>query len=507
MNLFPRSSGILLHPTCLPGHYGIGDLGSWAYRFVDWLASAGQTIWQVLPLGPTGQGDSPYQTLSAFAGNPNLISLDKLTEDGWLLEEDLAAAPNFPDDRVDFGAIGNYHDQRLTLAYKRFKADATVDQKAQFRHWCAENRHWLDDYVVFKSLKDHYGGAPWVGWPQALALRARSALEQARHEHLERINDHRFQQWMFFRQWSELKAYANRKGIRLIGDIPIFVAHDSADVWAQRENFHLDKNGNPTVVAGVPPDYFSKTGQRWGNPIYRWERMATSGYQWWIRRFQTCLALVDIVRIDHFRGFEAYWEIRAEEQTAVNGKWIPGVGADFFNVLRATLDKLPIIAEDLGLITPQVERLRDDFELPGMKVLQFAWSDPKNPFLPHQHGPNCVVYSGTHDNNTTLGWWSTELNEDARRFMSDYVGQEVYEPNWTLIRLGMMSVAHTFIAPLQDILGLGPEARMNTPSTESGNWIWRFTPEAFTHPGRERLAHLTRLYRRHPDQQREDKAS
>lgn len=502
--LFPRSSGILLHPTSLPGRYGIGDLGEWAYRFADWLASAGQTVWQILPLGPTSYGDSPYQTLSAFAGNPNLISLDKLVDDGYLMETDLSDAPDFPEDRVDYGWIINYHRDKLDLAAERFATNGTPEQQADFNNWTQENAYWLADYALFVALKDAHDGRPWVEWPQTLALRDSAALAAAQQTHAKRIHQHRFRQWMFYKQWYELKTYVNDKGIRFVGDIPIFVAHDSSDVWANTGSFYLDESGNPEVIAGVPPDYFSVTGQRWGNPLYRWDVMQADGYSWWISRLRATLSLVDAVRIDHFRGFEAYWSIPAEEETAINGAWIPGPGADLFKAIAGALGgSLPIIAEDLGVITAGVEALRDDFGLPGMKVLQFAWSDPTNPFLPHNHIPNAVVYSGTHDNNTSVGWWNTEVDYTTKQFMFDYLDRaEIYEINWALIRLGMASVGHTFVATMQDILGLGAEGRMNTPGLESGNWTWRMTAADFANAGvRDRLAHLTYLYRRRPDQQ------
>ncbi len=500
--IFPRSSGVLLHPTSLPGRYGIGDLGEYAYRFVDWLHAAGQTVWQILPLGPTSYGDSPYQTLSAFAGNPNLVSLDILVGEGWLTHDDLANAPDFPTDRVDYGWIIGYHNDRLHVAYERFKASGSAAQKAEFDQWCETSAYWLEDYVLFAALKDSYGGRPWVEWELGEALREESALNAARSRLAEQMDERRFRQWVFHKQWYALKAYAAERNVRFIGDIPIFVAHDSADVWANRERFYLDERGNPTVVAGVPPDYFSATGQRWGNPLYRWDVMQAHDYDWWISRFRATLSMVDIVRIDHFRGFDAYWEIPAEEETAIKGEWIAGPGTAFFTAVQAALGDLPIIAEDLGVITPTVEKLRDDFGLPGMKVLQFAWSEPRNPFLPHNHSPNSVVYSGTHDNNTTLGWWNSEVDDNTRRFITDYLGHEVHEPHWTLIQLGMSSVAHTFVAPLTDILGLGAEARMNTPGVESGNWTWRFTAAALDHHAvRDRLAHLTWLTMRRADQQ------
>ena len=501
MDLFPRSSGILLHPTSLPGRYGIGDLGEWAYRFVDWLAGNDQSIWQVLPLGPTGYGDSPYQTLSAFAGNPLLISLDELAGRGWLPAGALDDAPDFPWGRVDFGAVGPYHEEVLNRAYEGFRASGSAGDAAAFEGWCAENAYWLEDYALFAALKNSFELRPWVEWPEALALRDEDALGEARVEHAQAIDEQRFRQWVFHAQWDALKQYANERGIRIFGDLPIFVAHDSADVWANPDQFFLDERGNPTVVAGVPPDYFSETGQRWGNPLFRWKLMKERGYEWWVARFRRTFEWVDIVRIDHFRGFAAYWEIPAEEETAVRGQWVKGPGHHFFEAVQRELGELPIIAEDLGVITEDVERLREDFNLPGMKVLQFAWSGPKNPFLPHNHVPNSVVYSGTHDNNTTIGWWNSETDDRTRGFIADYLGQEVPDPAWMLMKVGMRSVAHTFVMTMQDVLGLGAEARMNTPGQPAGNWTWRFTPEQLERDANPGLPHLTWLYQRRADQQ------
>lgn len=501
MTLFPRSSGILLHPTSLPGKYGIGDLGEHAYRFVDWLQAAGQSVWQILPLGPTSYGDSPYQTLSAFAGNPNLISLDKLVDDGWLEASDLENVPAFPATHVDFGWIISWHDEKLSRAYLGFKERGTEGQKKAFASWCADNAYWLEDFALFVALKKAHNGRPWVEWEEDIALYKPAALKKAREAYAEDIDEQRFRQWAFYQQWVELKYYANSRGVRFFGDIPIFVAHDSADVWANQGDYYLDTKGYPTVIAGVPPDYFSPTGQRWGNPLYRWDLLKKKKYAWWVARFRAILSLVDYIRIDHFRGFDAYWEIPATEETAINGKWIDGPKDDLFKVVKKELGELPVIAEDLGVITPGVEALRDGFGLPGMKVLQFAWSDPTNAFLPHNHPMNSVVYTGTHDNNTTVGWWLNETDEGTRRFLGEYLARPIQDISWDLIRLAMSSASHTAIFPLQDVLGLGSMARMNTPGKESGNWTWRFQASDLTDDLRNRLAYLSWLYQRKPEQQ------
>lgn len=501
--LFPRSSGVLLHPTSLPGRYGIGDLGQYAYQFVDWLAAAGQSIWQVLPLGPTSYGDSPYQCLSAFAGNPNLISLDVLQAKGWLTAVDLAKVPDFPPYKVDFGPVVEWRTGVLATAYRGFKARATAEQKAAFQTWCQQEAAWLEDFALFAALKAANGGRPWVEWAPDEALRKPAAIASARETHAEKISEVKFLQWCFFSQWLDLRDYAHSKGIRLVGDIPIFVAHDSSDVWGNPQFFYLEPSGKPTVIAGVPPDYFSPTGQRWGNPLYRWDVMKADGYRWWIERIRATLATVDAVRIDHFRGFEAYWEVPASEATAIKGEWIPGPKFDLFEAIQKALgSNLPIIAEDLGVITEGVIELRDGLGLPGMNILQFAFggSGGENRFLPHHHVQNSVVYSGTHDNNTTLGWWMDpkEVSADIREYLKAYVGHEVQEPHWELIRMGMASVAHTFVAPMQDILGFGADTRMNTPGKESGNWGWRFTADWLQHPNHQKLAWLTKVFDRWP---------
>ncbi len=501
MITLPRCSGILLHPTSLRGPYGIGDLGAGAYRFVDWLEANGQTIWQVLPLGPTSYGDSPYQTLSAFAGSSLLISLDRLVEDGLLTKGDLADAPPFPANSVDYGWVGPYHNQKLASAWRNFSGGADQSLRQDFERFVDENHFWLEDFALFVTLKTRHRLRPWVEWEREFRRRDPAALAYASANFAEQVNSERFRQWLFYRQWRALKQYAKSKGVRLFGDLPIFVAHDSADVWANQREYFLDEAGNSTVVAGVPPDYFSPTGQRWGNPLYRWEVMHADGYQWWIRRIRALLKLVDYIRIDHFRGFEAYWEIPASEATAVKGKWVKGPGAAFFEAIRAAMGELPIMAEDLGLITSGVEKLRDAFGFPGMKVLQFAWSDPANPFLPHNHPVNCVVYTGTHDNNTTRGWWENEVDPGTRAFVKDYLGHDAGNIVWDMARLGMRSAGRVFIMPMQDVLGLGATARLNTPGKAADNWTWRMPANALNHRGKDALLHITRLFQRHPDQQ------
>jgi len=501
-DLFPRSSGVILHPTSLPGPHGIGDLGQAAHRFVDWLVEAGQSLWQILPLGPTSYGDSPYQTLSALAGNPLLIDPAALVADGWITEAELTGGPDFPADRVDYGAVIPWKSDLLDLAWDRFSADASDAHRAEFAAFGHDHRAWLDDWTLYIALKEEQEGRPWPEWPAELRGRDRDALLAARERLAHRLGAHAFRQWLFDRQWLALRQYALTRGVRFMGDLPIFVAHDSADVWARPDLFHLDEHGRPRVVAGVPPDYFSETGQLWGNPLYDWDAMAREDYRWWVRRLRASLRHTDLVRIDHFRGFEAYWEVPAEAETAIGGRWVRGPGLGFFESLRRQLGTLPIVAEDLGVITEEVEELRDAFGMPGMKVLQFAWDEPRNPFQPHNHVANCVVYSGTHDNDPTNGWWRHGCDEDTRERVRDYVGGEVADPAWTFIRMGMQSVAHTFVAPLQDVLGLGREARMNRPGEEIGNWDWRAPDWALDpdHAARHRLAHLTWLTRRRPDQ-------
>ncbi len=492
-----RSAGLLLHPTSLPGRFGIGEINEVAYRWVDTLVSARQTVWQVLPLGPTGYGDSPYQTFSAFAGNPLLIDLARLSHEGYVPHQALEEAPIFPEERVDFGAVIAWKKPLLMGAYQQFVTQADPGEVAAFNAFCAEHDAvWLHDYAFFMALKDHFGGEGWGTWPRELRRREPTALAAWGERLAPAIMAHKFLQYQFFKQWSELKRYANEHGIKILGDIPIYVAHDSADVWGRQDLFPLNEDGRPTVVAGVPPDYFSPTGQLWGNPLYRWDAMAAQGYQWWIERVRITLHQVDMVRFDHFRGFEAYWEVPAGEETAVNGSWVDGPGAELFEALFNALGDVPIIAEDLGVITPEVEALRDRFGFPGMKILQFAFDgDAANPYLPHNYDRNCVVYTGSHDNNTTCGWFAS-APEPVQAFCTSYLGYTPDDVAWALMRLAASSVAALAIFPVQDVLSLGNEARMNRPSQAAGNWAWRLPESEFTADHVARLAELAEMYGR-----------
>lgn len=474
---FQRLSGILLHPTSLPGAYGVGDLGPQAYRFVDWLASSGCKIWQILPLGPTGYGDSPYQCFSAFAGNPYLISPEELLNDDLIDESDLDDLKSLPASRVDFGSLIPKKLNLLQTAFQRYQTRPAALRQS-FDDFRAANAEWLDDFALFMALKEAHGGGAWNGWDSALRSREKSALNRARKEHAQTIERFSFYQFLFFRQWTKLRAYANQKGIQIMGDIPIFVAYDSADVWARPDLFFLDEASNPTVVAGVPPDLFSATGQLWGNPLYDWQAHKKEGYAWWLSRIRALLGMTDILRFDHFRGFAGYYEIPASAKTAEQGRWVAGPAADFFHAVERVLGgaNLPIVAEDLGLITPDVIELRDAFNLPGMKILQFGFTAPDNPFLPHNYLPNCVAYSGTHDNDTALGWYAS-APEAEKDFARRYLGVSGDDFAWDLIRAVWKSVARFAIAPMQDVLSLGGEARMNFPSRLGGNWEWRISED------------------------------
>jgi 4-alpha-glucanotransferase len=501
---FPRSSGILLHPTSLPGRYGIGDLGPEAHCFAEFLASAGQKLWQVLPLGPTGYGDSPYQLFSAFAGNPLLISLDELIRRGLLAESDIAPLPPFPEECVDFSEVIRFKWRALRAAYRGFNSDC-----GEFTAFCGRNSWWLEDYALFMALKHASGGeSVWTTWEPPIASRQSGAMAEARDRLRHEIGFHKFTQVEFFRQWAALQNYCHERGIRIMGDVPIYVAHDSAEVWARPELFELDRNGEPIEVAGVPPDYFSEVGQLWGNPIYRWDRMADSGYEWWIARMRAALASLDVVRLDHFRGFEAYWEVPATQRNAIHGRWVKGPGAALFEALRKALGELPLVAENLGVITPEVEGLRKQFGFPGMAILQFAFgTDPQGPdFRPHNYSRDLVAYTGTHDNDTTVGWWSSSGAGHSTRTLADvcqerefaqrYLAAGGREIHWVFIGALMASVADTIIVPLQDVLGLGSAARMNTPATPSGNWRWRYRSSMLTDRHAGRLSEMAATYDR-----------
>ncbi len=493
---FTRSSGIILHPTSLPGPYGIGELGAEAYLWIDWLAGAGCNLWQVLPLGPTGYGDSPYQCFSAFAGNPYLISVERLLNEGLLEPDDLGDMPEFSSDAVDFGKIYHWKYHVLDRAFARFTDGDFETLETEFAAFREQHAGWLDDFALFMALKDAHGGAPWGDWPTGLRTRKPAVLKKARKVHARAAERHAFRQFLFFKQWADVRAYARENDIKIIGDIPIFVSMDSADVWANPDLFFLDAEGKPTVVAGVPPDYFSATGQLWGNPLYRWDVHAQDGYAWWLDRLRSVLGMVDIVRLDHFRGFAGYWEIPADEDTAIKGQWVEGPGKAFFRAVEANLGDLPIIAEDLGEITPDVDELRETFNLPGMKILVFAFSDEAdNGFLPHLYTENYVVYTGTHDNDTVRGWYD-RVAEPERDLARRYLARDGYDISWDLIRAAWGSVAVFSLTTMQDLLSLGNEARMNYPGRASGNWTWRTRREVFNEALRARLYEMNFLYGR-----------
>ena len=492
----PRASGVLLHPTSLPGPHGSGDFGPAAYHFVDWLVSGGQSLWQILPLGGIGPGNSPYMSSSAFAGNVLLIDLAELQAQGWLDEADLAPVPALKPERIDFAAVVPYRMARLASAAARFAAGASTAQRPEFDAFCAAQASWLPDFALFMALVEAQGGQLWSDWPRPLATRDAAALAQARAELAARIAFWTFCQWSFFRQWAKLRAYANGKGVQIVGDAPIFIAHQSAEVWANQHLFELDGAGRPTVVAGVPPDFFSATGQRWGNPLYRWSAHAKDGYAWWVERLRRTFELVDIVRIDHFRGFAAHWEIPASEPTAVKGRWVPGPGEALFKAIAKALGPMPVIAEDLGVITPDVEALRKKFAFPGMRILQFAFQgDASDRFLPHHHEPDTVVYAGTHDNDTVAGWWAT-ASDHERHFARGYFATDGHDMPWTMIRAACASVADTAIHAMQDVLCLPTGCRMNHPGKESGWWEWRFQWNQVHAWHAQRLAEFARLYGR-----------
>jgi 4-alpha-glucanotransferase len=500
-----RSSGLLLHPTSLPGVHGSGDLGPNAHAFVDFLSRAKQAWWQMLPVAPPGYGESPYSAQSAFAGSPWLVSLEALVAAKWLEPEAIANPPIFPDDRVDFLPMSTHREHLLRLAHAAFIRKQSV---AQLEKFCAREAHWLEDFALFRALKKAHGGAAWTKWEAPLRNRDAKALARARFDLEEEIAFEKFVQWNFDSQWRALRAHAKSKCVALIGDIPIFVAHDSADVWQHPENFFLEESGEPTFVAGVPPDYFSATGQRWGNPLYRWKALKRSGYAWWVARFKAMLSRFDAVRIDHFIGFQRYWRIPGTDATAVNGKWMKGPSTDFFATVERELGKLPLIAEDLGAATPAVFRLRDRFAFPGIKILQFAFGTDANAdsFLPHNYRRRAVVYTGTHDNDTTVGWFhdrgesgtrSAQQIEREQKAVLAYLGvDDGSKINWRMIREAMRSIANLSIFPVQDVLGLGSDARMNRPGEGAGNWSWRLQDGQLGENHAERLASLATIYGR-----------
>ncbi len=527
---FERSAGILLHPTSLPGRYGIGDLGPAAYQWVNFLASTGCGLWQVLPLGPTGYGDSPYQCFSAFAGNPYLISPDVLVSENLLAPNDIVEDPGFPAETVDYGKVIAYKLAILDRSFQRFQHKKSKKLLTEYETFQQEQATWLEDFALFMAIKEAHGGGSWMGWPTALRQRDPKALKKFIGENQAAIARHTYRQFLFFRQWQKVRDYAHEQGIKIIGDIPIFVSHDSADVWANPELFYLDEDGQPTVVAGVPPDYFSPTGQLWGNPLYRWNTHAKNGYQWWLSRLQSVLTMVDIVRLDHFRGFSAYWEVPADEKTAINGQWVPGPGQDFFNKIKAAFvsvdnavdesqptqneeipteftglsagvsqvleTDLPIIAEDLGVITDDVVALREAFNFPGLKIMVFAFdSDASNEFLPHHYTTDNVVYTGTHDNDTSVGWYQ-RVEEKERDFARRYLARDGHDIAWDLIRAAWGSVAIYALAPMQDFLSLDNSARMNHPSTLGGNWNWRMPANAMDEFLRSRIQEMNQVYGR-----------
>lgn len=488
-----RAAGVLLHPTSLPGSYGVGELGDDVLAFLDWAQSAGMRVWQVLPLNPPGYGASPYGCLSSFAGNPLLISPQRLMQDGLLVVDDVAEVPRFSDEHVEFERVHAYKAALLRTSWQRFQDNASPELRAALAAFVGaeDQREWLDDYTLFMALKEAANGEPWWRWEPALVARDATALADARKKHEDDVRFWEYVQFVFFRQWATVREAAHTRGIRIMGDVPIYVAGDSADVWGHRELFQLDEKGEPTVVAGVPPDYFSATGQRWGNPLYRWDAMREQHFRWWVARVRTNLRMADIVRLDHFRGFAAYWEIPVDEETAVHGRWMPGPGLALFEALREGLDgELPLVAEDLGFITEDVHELRKSTGLPGMKILQFAFAQNDSPHLPHRFDPQTVVYTGTHDNDTARGWFD-HAPEEERDAALAYLGCATADDiSWGLIRTAYTSVAETAIVPVQDVLGLGAEARMNTPGAEENNWSWRLPAGALT---REMAAKLRRL--------------
>ena len=492
-----RGSGILIHITSLPSPYGIGDMGPWAYKFVDFLSETKQSYWQILPLNPptpTGN-NSPYHGSSAFAGNTLLISPELMVHEGLLTKEDIKPLPSFQKNKVNYPKVISYKEKILSKAYEHFKEK----DKGEFEKFCSENSSWLEDFALFAALREHFGQV-WCRWPPQVRDRRLEDLQTLKKQLNSKIEREKFLQYVFFQQWFSLKRYCNQKGIQIIGDVPIYVDYDSTDVWVNPEMFKLDQEKQPAFVAGVPPDYFSQTGQLWGHPVYRWDVLKELGYAWWIQRIEQNLKLFDLARIDHFRGFVAYWEVQAGEKTAINGRWIKAPAEDFFSTLRDRFPYLPILAEDLGIITPDVREIMNRLEFPGMRLLLFAFGEDflTNPYAPHNHVENCVVYTGTHDNNTVRGWFEKEATAEDKERLFRYLGSKVSSRNvhWEFVRLAMMSIANMAIFPLQDILGLGEEARMNRPAIKEGNWKWRLSPAQLTLSLARRLLKMTEIYGR-----------
>ncbi len=495
---FPRSCGTLVHPTSFPSKYGMGDLGHEAYEFINFLEETGQTIWQVLPLSPTGYGNSPYASYSAFAGNPYLISPDKLEEKGYLSADDLSSAMLPVTTEADYEASYDKKDLLYKKAFESFNNAASKADQKKLEEFKKRNSYWLDDYTLFMACSISNDRKPWNKWEKNLAQRKPAAVKKAAKSFSDEIEYQTWLQFEFFEQWNTLKDYANSKNIRVVGDIPIFVDHNSADVWSHPEFFAVDKQGNRKLVAGVPPDYFSETGQLWGNPLYKWSAIEKDGFSWWLERFKQMFDLFDAIRVDHFRGFDEYWEVKASEETAINGEWVKAPGVALFTTIKEKLGSLPIIAEDLGLMTQGVEDLRDQFNFPGMKILQFAFdSDSTNSFLPHNYPQNCVTYTGTHDNDTTIGWYTSAPDVEQHR-AREYTRSDGREIQWELIRLGMFSVADQAIFPLQDFMNLQSEHRMNTPGTVGGNWMWRYTPDMLQNVDKQRIRKMAEMSNRLP---------
>jgi 4-alpha-glucanotransferase len=486
-----RTAGVLLHPTSLPGRYGIGDLGDELIAFLDWAASAGMGVWQVLPLNPPGYGYSPYGCISSFAGNPLLISPQRLVEQELLPASALEGLPEFPDDHVDFERVTRTKNELLHASFDHFEANARTEQRNALKRFERDNK-WLPDWALYATLKEKHEGLAWTSWPPELARREKDALAAANDELSQQVRFHRYVQWLFFTQWAAVREAAFARKIKIMGDVPIYVAADSADVWANRALFQLDERGEPTVVAGVPPDYFSATGQRWGNPLYDWDKLRSTNFRWWVARIRANLRFADTLRLDHFRGFAAYWEVAATEKTAMNGRWVPGPGRALFDAIRAAVGDVPLVAEDLGFITPEVHELRRAIDIPGMKILQFGFSHIDSPHLPHRYEPETVVYTGTHDNDTARGWFENAPAEE-QALAREYLGCETSEFAQSLVRVAYTSVAETAIVPVPDILNLGSEARMNRPGAKSDNWNWRMSPGALTAEDAERMRRLAEI--------------